>query len=503
MTSTTSPRMITSRSACFVCACALAVCSFASVAAAFGTESRPAKVQPALTNHEDITQLEISVGTSTVVNAPWPVSRVSITNPEIADVQVLTPKQVLLTASTLGSTDLILWSETEEIWHARVNVIVDLSYIREELSKLFPTATLTMVQSRDMVVISGQVRRAEDVTRLRAVLSAYGIKFLDTTSLAGVQQVMLKVRVAEVSRQAIRQLSTNLLYQGDNFTLASRPAASNGSPLISFGLDSALSVAPSTSLIGQFSGADLQMFLQALSENQYVRILAEPTLVALSGEEASFLAGGEFPIPVVQGGGSNAGNGITIEYKEFGVRLAFRPTVLGDNSIRLLVAPEVSDLSDVGSIEIEGFRIPSILTRRAQTTLELNSGQTFAMAGLLNSNTSARNSRIPLLGDLPIIGTLFRSVRYASGETELVVLVTAALVEPLNVNIAVQTVPGDTYVAPSEWELYIDGRIEGRRAPLAPADAAWLREMGLNRLYGPGAWVMHDQPAPLSDSVKK
>ena len=455
-------------------------------------DSRTGRVQPDLTNSGEVRPVEIHVGTSTVINAPWSVSRVSVTNPDVADVQVLTPRQVLLTGNALGSTDLILWSETEEIWHARVNVMVDLGYIKDELGKLFPSSSLEITQSRDMVIITGQLRRAEDVTRLRSVLDSYNIKYLDSTSIAGVQQVQLQVRVAEVSRNDLRNLSVNIFY-GDDILLASRPSASNGSPLVDFNVDSLL-VSPGTTLIGRFPGADLDLFLQALSENQYVRILAQPTLVAMSGEEASFLAGGEFPIPVVQGGSGGNSTSISIEYKEFGVRLAFRPTVLGDNSIRLLVSPEVSDLSDRGAVEIEGFRIPSILTRRAQTTLELRSGQSFAMAGLLNHNTSARNSRIPLLGDLPILGALFRSVRFEKGETELVVLVTAALVEPSNYNIHEMPVPGDTYVAPSEWELYIDGRIEGRRKPLASADEAWLRDMGLNRLYGPGAWATHGEP---------
>lgn len=462
-------------------------------------DSKTGRVQPDMTNSGDVRPVEIHVGTSTVINAPWSVSRVSVTNPDVADVQVLTPRQVLLTGNALGSTDLILWSETEEIWHARVNVMVDLGYIKDELGKLFPQSRLEITQSRDMVIIAGHVRRAEEVTRLRSVMDAYNIKYLDTTAIAGVQQVQLQVRVAEVSRNDLRNLSVNIFY-GDDIFLGSRPTASNGSPLIDFDLDTPL-ISSGTTLIGRFPGADLDLFLQALSENQYVRILAQPTLVALSGEEASFLAGGEFPIPVVQGGSGGTSTSISIEYKEFGVRLAFRPTVLGDNSIRLLVAPEVSDLSDRGAVEIEGFRIPSVLTRRAQTTLELRSGQSFAMAGLLNHNTSARNSRIPLLGDLPILGALFRSVRFEKGETELVVLVTASLVEPSDYNIQEMAVPGDTYVAPSEWELYIDGRIEGRRKPLAAADEAWLRELGLNRLYGPGAWATHGEPEVASEAV--
>jgi pilus assembly protein CpaC len=248
-----------------------------------------------------------------------------------------------------------------------------------------------------------------------------------------------------------------------------------------------------------FRSADFAAFVQALAENQYVRLLAEPTLVALSGEEATFLAGGEYPIPVVQGGGGVADAAISIEYREFGVRLRFRPYVLGDNSIRLIVAPEVSELSQLGAVEIQGFRIPALRIRRSESTLELHSGQSFIMAGLLNNNVDARNSRIPLLGDLPIIGTLFRSVRYERKETELVVLVTVSLVEPMD-RVRPGLMPGDQHEEPTDWELYIDGRLEGTVSPLAPADAQWIRDHGLNRLQGPGAWTTHEQPKAVSNA---
>jgi pilus assembly protein CpaC len=197
----------------------------------------------------------------------------------------------------------------------------------------------------------------------------------------------------------------------------------------------------------------------------------------------------------VNGGATSSA--ITIEYKEFGVRLRFQPTVLGDNKIRLHVAPEVSELSNgVGSVQLQGFSIPSILTRRADTVLELNSGQTFAMAGLISQTTQARSSRVPGLGDLPILGALFRSVRYQQGDTELVLLVSASLVEPgaLKEN---PPLPGMTHIVPNDWDLYATGRIEGRSAgKVSPADAEWMRQAGLNRLRGPGAWVSYEPIPP-------
>jgi pilus assembly protein CpaC len=236
-----------------------------------------------------------------------------------------------------------------------------------------------------------------------------------------------------------------------------------------------------------------------------MRILANPTLIALSGEEASFLAGGEFPIPVVQGGagGGLSTTAITIQYKEFGVRLIFRPVVLGDNVIRLRAMQEVSELTDIGALVIQGFSVPALRSRRAEATMELQSGQSFAMAGLLQHGDSAVTSRIPGLGDLPVLGPLFRSVRYRNSETELVILVTASLVEPMSLATA-PPLPGATYVPPNDWELYVEGRIAGKApARVDPASAEWLQRMGLDHLVGPGAWDSYEGEDPAPTAVRE
>ena len=332
------------------------------------------------------------------------------------------------------------------------------------------------------------------------------------TSMAGIQQVQLQVRLAEVSRVALRALGVNGLQTRDNFFFGQRIGSSDGGsivPSINMGPagdqavgnnlafatpDDGIGVSSAVTLFAGFPNSDLQVFLQALAENQYVRILANPTLVALSGEEAQFLAGGEFPIPVPQGGGAGlSSTTITVDYKEFGVRLKFRPVVLGNGGIRLHAAQEVSDLTDVGSISIQGFTVPALTTRRAETTLELKNGQSFAMAGLLQHSNSAVNSRIPGLGDLPIIGSLFRSVRYKNSETELLILVTASLVEPMNM-AQTPPLPGVAHAKPNDWELYVGGRLEGREpAQLDDTSRDWLQQMGLDELVGPGAWDSYGQ----------
>jgi pilus assembly protein CpaC len=326
---------------------------------------------------------------------------------------------------------------------------------------------------------------------------------------------MLKVRVAEVNRVAIKNMGVNILKAGEDFFGVSMPGPSSGGapnqfPIGPVGQANANnipfafgegSVSPFNTLILGFPNADLEFFVEALAENQYMNVLAEPTLVSLSGQQADFLAGGEFPIPVVQGTSTGGGTSISIEYKEFGIRLAFTPTVLGNGKIRLHVAPEVSELSDIGSVEIQGFRVPSILTRRADTVLEMNSGQTFSMAGLLSQSVTGRNSRTPFLGDLPVLGSLFRSVSYQRGETELVVLVTPTLVEPLN-HVARRPLPGDLHESPNDWELFGRGYLEGGSRDPDKVSNESVDLGKLEELQGPGAWATYYQSEPAGETTQ-
>ncbi len=460
--------------------------------------------------------LTLTVGRSMVVKTPWPLTRVSVTDPKIADVKGISSDQILVIGKACGSTDLMIWNQKEELWQRRVDVVAAVGDLQRELRLLWPSAALEVRQSQDILVLTGRMERAEQAEQVHRFLDAAKVRYVDLTRIAGVQQVQLQVRVAEVSRSAMRTLGFNGVNTGKHGFYGQTIGPAGGGPInpISVGVPSGASataampfqftqgmgVSPAVTLFGGFPDINLQMFIQALAENQYLRILAEPTLVALSGEQASFLAGGEFPIPVAQNGSGGSGSSITLEYKEFGVRLKFRPTVLGDNSIRLFVAPEVSELSDVGAVTIQGFRVPGIVTRRAETTLELKSGQSFAMAGLISRMANGRSSRVPGLGDVPVLGALFRSVRYSSDETELMVLVTASLVEPLAKN---PPAPGITHVTPNDWELYAMGHLEGQGAArLSPQQATWLNDSGLSKLRGPGGWATLDAP-PAATSVAR
>ena len=483
-------------------------------------EGQSADVQvrsaPAPDHQEEIT---LDVGRSAVIRPPWKVTRVWVTDPNVADVEVLTPDKVLVMGRSVGSTDMVLWNNGEEEWRARIYVGIDLTRFTATLSSLFPGTNLVVRQSKEAVIITGKLARAEQADQLRRFLEAQELKYVDMTSVAGVQQVEINVRVAEAGRSAIRALGINALWTGNDFFGAQTIGQSVGGALVPvnigppqgalasssnvpFVFNTAVNVPPLVTLFGGFPGADLQLFLQALAENQYIQILAEPTLVALSGEEASFLAGGEFPIPVVQGGIGQTAASITIEYKEFGIRLLFRPTVLGDNTIRLLVGTEVSELTDMGAVEIQGFRVPALVTRRVETTLELKSGQSFGMAGLMRQTIQGRHSRLPWLGDVPVLGALFRSVKYERNETELIVLVTASLVEPMSVPGSAVPLPTDMHVPPSDWELYAEGRLEGEApSAISLADSTWLKEQGLDQLRGPGAWASHGNPIAASQAT--
>jgi len=451
--------------------------------------------------------VKVYMGQSRVIRTPWPITRVVVTDPKIAKVQVLEPTQVLVQGVAMGTTDLILWRDDKTFQKMYVEVGANLAVLRSQLHALCPKSTLKLSQSHGVVILEGTVRRAGQALVIKNFFEASKIKMVNQSTVAGVHQVLLHVRIAEVSRTAIRTLGVNLFDTNAEFSGGSVIGAS--SPIQSLPITptsgsitaTAVTPNPGVTLFGGIPRWDMIFFLQALAENQYLRILAEPTLVALNGEKANFLAGGEFPIPVVQGTGG--GTSISIEYREYGVSLSFQPTVLGDGTIRLYVAPEVSEVSDINAVTIANYTIPSIITRRAETTVQMKSGQTFAMAGLLRRTAVGRNSRFPWFGDIPVLGALGRSVRYVSGETELVVLVTPTLVEPLSHKPAA---PGLTHVDPNDWELYAMGILEGpmKSPPKASReDRKWLQRVGLQNLKGTGAWARHGQRTPPGKAAIK
>ena len=457
--------------------------------------------------------IKLFVGRSHRITSAWDVAGVSLTDPAIADVQVLTPRMIMLSGKAVGTTDVIMWSDAGDSTEMRLEVEIDLDRLRGDLGKMFPGATLDVQMSEGVLVIEGSVANAEQADQLHRYLEQRNLPFMDRSTMPGVQQVQAKIRFAEVSRTGLRKLGVTMfdVNSDSSFGTLIGPTLGDGNGIFDFLSPNSLGASDTgftTTIFANFTKSDTHFFIDALAENKYLRVLAEPTLVASSGEEASFLAGGEFPIPVVQGGAGGASSSISVEFKQFGVALAFRPIVLGDGKIRLLVRSEVSQRDDANGVVIPGTDalVPSIATRRSETTLELNSGQTFAMAGLLQNNVLALRQQIPGLGDLPVIGPLFRSVSYQNFESELVALVTVDLVEPSDSQVF-QPLPGEEHKVPNDWEFYYEGDLQANTpGRLANSEGAYVNALGLQGLKGPGAWAYYGQePArarPTGESPK-
>ena len=440
-------------------------------------------------------EVDLLVGKSMIVTADKRVEQVVVVNPTVADAEVISPTQVVLIGRQLGVTDVIMQYEDGTAAVHAIEVMIDEFQLQGRLSSLFGPG-LTVDSTNGVVVLRGDVDNVEEAVQIESFMNSTGLTYLDMTRVPGIQQVLLKVKIAEVSRRGLRELGFGASVGGSSFRFA---GSTGGNGLVNPGTVTS-SIPTSANLFAGIPGADLDLFINALTTNNYVRLLAEPNLVAISGEEATFLVGGEFPIPVVQGTSVGVGSTTTIEYKEVGVRLNFRPEVLGENRIRLQVAPEVSELSETFGAEIPGTstKAKGVSTRRSKTTVEMRSGQTFALAGLLKTTTEAERSSLPVLGDLPLIGSLFRSIRYVENKTELVVLVTAELVEPID-PLGTLAVPGFMHVRPNDWQLFMDGKIDGTViAPLPETQAKTLRALGIDGLVGPGAWRRFDEtPEPL------
>jgi pilus assembly protein CpaC len=359
---------------------------------------------------------------------------------------------------------------------------------KEMLHKILPEEKeIRVITTHDGIVLSGTVSSTANLSQVLAVAeSQYPKKVVNLLQVGGVHQVMLEVRVAEMSRTLLRRLGINFNYISESGKNLGLTLLNNLTSLPEAGIPvPGIQVASKIDAIFRFMshGTTWTFFIDALKEDGLLSVLAEPTLITLSGKTANFLAGGEFPVPVPQSGVTNT---ITVEYKPFGVGLNFTPTVLSPNKISMQVAPEVSELDFSKSITISGFQIPSLTTRRVSTVVELADGQSFAIAGLLKHDIREVVTRFPVLGDLPVLGTLFRSSSFQKNETELIVIVTPHLVKPLD--LAKQTLPTDAYVEPDDLEFYLLGRLEGREKPKAAqppgASSGSRKEWALEGKFG-------------------
>ena len=398
--------------------------------------------------------LNLPINKSQTLRVPRPFARIAIGNPKIADVSPVTNTVAYLLGKEIGTTNLTMYDKAGGVIAVvDVTVTPDAMGLKQKLAELMPTENMGVQVANDRLILSGTASSAAAAQRAMTIAQAYAPdKIINLTSLGSSQQILLEVRFAEMQRGTVKVLGIDSLEFGNRvdgtFARTSGQAVAPAS-----------GVAAPTFLAG-ISLPGLSFRLRALENEGLIHTLAQPNIIALSGETANFLAGGEFPVPT---GVTQAGQ-ITIEFKQFGVGLAFTPTLLEDGMINLLVAPEVSSLDPVAGIQLNGIRIPGLKVRRARTTLELRDGQTFALAGLIQNDFRDTVNRVPLLGRIPILGALFRSSGFERQETELVILVTPRIVRPVPAGTALQ-LPTDRILQPSDTDVFLLGNAERRVQP--------------------------------------
>ncbi|MGA8430863.1 MAG: type II and III secretion system protein family protein [Candidatus Sulfotelmatobacter sp.] len=383
--------------------------------------------------------LRVMVGKSLLINTTERLKRVAVTDPTIADPTVITPTQILVHGRSPGEVSLLIWDELERSRSFDLRVDVDVSTLADEERRVFPDEQITVTPSRSAVVLSGHVS-TEDVSKRAAELaSAYSKSVVNVLTFGpvGAQEVLLQVRFAEVDRTVLTQLGVNFVSTGAGNTVGTTGTGQFGG----FGQQT---INQTTGSGGTFQSNQtisnvLNLFLfrpdihfgaiiEALETKNLLQILAEPNLIAVNGKKASFLAGGQFPFPIVQpGAGFTA---VTISFKEFGVKLEFTPVIMPNGNIHLTVAPEVSALDFSNALTISGFTVPALSTRKAETEFELQDGQSFVIAGLIDNRVTDIYNKIPGLGDIPILGNFFRSKSAQRSNSELMVLCTVKRISP-------------------------------------------------------------------------
>jgi pilus assembly protein CpaC len=429
------------------------------------------------------TTRELKLGGSDLIKTSHPFKRVSIADPTVADVVVLSPHELYVYGKKVGYTSVILWAEGKGKTLLDVVVSLDLTALKQKLHELYPEQKIEVYGSETGVVLAGTVSGPEIVEQVLRLTQTYmpkkaegdggkqgtgrsGHAVTNLLQVEGIQQVMLEVKFAEVNRNSTRDWQAALGVGDLKDNLFGEVGVGGLGALVDGGL-----AVETGSLLVNFAGIENNIFakiddvttaLEFLETEGLARLLAEPRLVTMSGQEASFLAGGEFPIPVPQSGAN--GTTITIEFREFGVGLVFTPVVLSDGKISLRVAPSVTRTTTDSAVQIgdgtgEVFFVPSLSTRKLETTVQLYDGQTLALAGLLEDNLRETVSKIPGLGDVPILGALFRSSEYRQEKTDLLITVTPHLVKPVKQGDL--RYPGENFQEPNSFQFYLEGRLDG------------------------------------------
>ena len=398
--------------------------------------------------------VSVSKGASALLVNTTAIQRFSIGDPAVAEAVVVSPTEILINGKTLGTTSLFLWDNTGTIKLYSIEVTADAPGLQRYLSSVLAGERIDVIASGNVVTLSGTVRDASVANRAVEIAKGSGATIVDNLTTPEAVQVLLRVRFAEVNKSAIKEFRSQLatLNPQDLDSRRDWVGSANTNPQSGGFSDGVVD-------LGLFNpNASIELLIRALTSKGLLRSLAEPNLIALPGREASFLAGGEFPYPAVQGG---AGNSVSIVFKEFGIRLKFTPTITRGGSIRLKVMPEVSSLDFSNPLIFGGFTIPSLLTRRAETEVEMKNGQYLAIAGLVDNTMTDNMTKVPILGDIPILGQFFRSKDARQRRTELLVLVSPKLILPSDTPALLPT--GE----PASWKWTGQMKMKG------PADTAW------------------------------
>jgi pilus assembly protein CpaC len=385
--------------------------------------------------------LRMTVGKSVVIDYPADVRQIFTSNPEILDASPVTTREILVQGKGLGSATMVVWSKAGQRTFYNVNVELNLDPLRHLLKETFPSEDIQTNSSRDSIALNGHVSRKDVGERAMTIAAAFGktvINNMQVASPAVEKQILLRVKFAQLDRNKESQFGINLLgipgqtqigattgqFGGAGFTGTMAASAAGNASSGTVSIPSALSI------FGFNPKLNIGAFIQALETESILEILAEPNLVTTSGHEAYFLSGGEFPVPVLQGG-ANAG-AVTIQFREFGIRLRFLPTITDHHTIKMHLYQEVSTLDQADGVTLNGFQIPALATRKADTEIELAEGQSFVVAGLVNNQEIDTFNKIPILSSLPIFGALFKSKSEQRQRTDLLLVVTPEVTEPLN-----------------------------------------------------------------------
>jgi pilus assembly protein CpaC len=424
-------------------ACAMRVLIAISLVVGVTVDGRVLAQQTPATG-ETVPRINLTAGRSTVLMVDYDVSRIAVTNPAVADATVVQPREILIDGKAPGTISLIIWGAGTRTQYDLV-VEAPIPALEQQLQALFPGEDIRIGMNDQAIILSGHVSTNQIMLRAAEIAQATSekrqvINLLQLPGGSESQQVMLQVRFAEVNRRALQEAGVSFFTSGIGFkNVWGRTSTQQFSAPDFEGMRSTKTNGELTSVSGELTFSDfLNLFflsskydigavIRALRSTGNFQSLAEPNLIAYNGQEASFLAGGEFPVPVVQGSTGT----VSIVFKEFGIRLNFQPTIAGD-VIRLKVRPEVSALDFANGVSLGGFRVPALTTRRAETDVELRDGQSFAIAGLLDNISQNDAAAIPILSKLPIIGHLFKSTAKRAERTELMVLITPRLVRPLD-----------------------------------------------------------------------